>query len=84
MQNSYISYLPPLLPQSSSLRVYSRCCQPGEQCAEEICEPLRELPGVISARGEIQKDRKRLHLELSPDADEDLVYDTLEQIGVFV
>ena len=55
-----------------------------EQCAEEICEPLRELPGVISARGEIQKDRKLLHLELSPDADEDLVYDTLEQVGVFV
>ena len=54
------------------------------QCAEEICAPLRELPGIVSARGEIKKDKKLLHVELSPDADENLIYDTLEGVGVFV
>ena len=55
-----------------------------EQCAEEICASLRELPGVLSARGEIKKDKKLLHVETAPGADEDRIYDTLEQIGVFV
>ncbi len=55
-----------------------------EQCAEEICEHLRPLPGVVSARGEIKKDKKLLHLELAPGADENTVYDTLEEVGVFV
>jgi hypothetical protein len=55
-----------------------------EQCAEEICEHLRPLRGVLSARGEIQKDKKLLHVELSSDADENLIYDTLEEVGVFV
>ena len=55
-----------------------------EQCAEEICEHLRPLPGVVSARGEILRDSKRLLLELGPDADENQIYDTLEEVGVFV
>ena len=55
-----------------------------EQCAEEICEHLRPLGGVVSARGEILKDRKLLHLELAPGADENQVFDTLEEVGVFI
>ena len=55
-----------------------------EQCAEEICEHLRELEGVVSARGEIKKDKKLLHLELAPGADENEVFDALENVGVFV
>ncbi len=55
-----------------------------EQCAEEICEHLRPLPGVVSARGEIKKDKKLLHVELGPDGSEDLIYDTLEEVGVFI
>ena len=55
-----------------------------EQCAEEICEHLRPLPGVVSARGEILKDKKLLHMELAPGADENMIFDTLEEVGVFV
>ncbi len=61
-----------------------------QQCGDEICQHLAGLPGLRSARAEImqdkvlRKDKKLLHIELDPGADEDAVYDALEAAGVFV
>jgi hypothetical protein len=61
-----------------------------EQCGEEICGHLEGTPGLLSARVEIVQDKvlrketKLLHLELAPGADENAVFDVLEEIGVFV
>ena len=61
-----------------------------QQCGDEICGHLSEVPGLLSARAEIAQDKvlrketKRLHIELAPGADEDALYDALEAVGVFV
>ena len=61
-----------------------------EQCGAEICEHLAGTPGLLGAHVEIvqdkalKKDAKYLHLDLSPDADENAVFDALEEIGVFI
>lgn len=61
-----------------------------EQCGEEICEHLAGTPGLLSAHVEILQDKamgkttRLLHLTLEPDADENALFDVLEEIGVFV
>ncbi len=61
-----------------------------EQCGEEICAQIADVPGLVSAHVEIRqdkalkKDTKLLHLELAPGADENPLYDALEAVGVFV
>ena len=61
-----------------------------EQCGEEICGHLEGAPGLIGAHVEIRqskamgKETKLLHLELAPDADENVIFDILEEVGVFV
>ena len=54
-----------------------------EQCAEEVCDMLRGMPGVLSARAKVGKNEKRLFLDLGPGADEGAIFDALETIGVF-
>ena len=61
-----------------------------QQCGDEICEHLAGTPGLLSARAEIRqnkalgKDTKLLHMELAPGADENVIFDALEAVGVFI
>ena len=61
-----------------------------QQCGDEICARLADVPGILGARAEILQDKvlrretRRLHVELAPDADENALYDALEAVGVFV